>query len=539
MCAPIVESVLQAIREALTSAQVATSRVRAILLTGGSARLAPLRQAVTQAFDARLLVSSMPEADAALGATLVGGLGVADTLPRSSLSSLAATRPTSRGERQPAAPQAQQEPAPESSPPDQVNTAANPSETPPVAPGIDRPNVEDTRVVPNRPILGGSESPVSPDGVTADGASSRSRWRTMVLAVACLLVIAGVAFFAFTHLRSASGPGAARTPNSGPTLTGPTTSTTNSTSPPPHPTAPVFPVASNMIVMSLSRGRTATIVAQSTTGPAHKVLVHKETKGSPQPRSPNIAPNRKSLVYLMARKNGQPGVPWVADADPAQPSRVSVHRLFSPGGGSPCATTTRPSFSPDSSRLAVMCVGAPGHASGLYVVDAHDGTHARIIYPASSKAPRLDLHSNPTWTGTDAIAFQARTGSGPDEIWSIDLSAPASHRPVLQSGAIPGWNSHTDWSRTGGLLLLNQHTVVHAGHHVAQSVVLLRRHGSSKFITLSQTIGAKAPCWAPSGNAIAFLRDRHLVTMRLNGTGVHVVKIGIPGNPLEPAWDSK
>jgi hypothetical protein len=521
LAGPAVELILQAIRETISAADVTPHRLRALLLTGGSSRLPLLRWSVGRAFDVPTVVSAAPEADAALGATLVGGPGVGDTVPRSSLAKLTARPPAS---------------VPLGDPP----SAATAPDTPAVA-AVDAYNPSGSR----RPSLsppGMSADPApepAPDAATrpasvAGTARPWASWRVIGTAIACVVALIVVGLVLIVHLRNAPAAitGHHHAPPTKPTAP-PTTQ--QSSSPPPKPA--IFPLGAHSMVASLDHGRTASIVELSTTGGEPRVLVPEAAKGSPQPRSPNIAPDRKSIAYVMALKNGAAGTPWIARANPSRPFTVSTHRLFAPGSAAPCRTTTRPSYSPNGSLLAVICTGAPGHASGLYIVNASTGRDAHLVYSASKATPRLDLHSSPTWIGSDAIAFQARTGAGPDEIWTVHVNG--SGTAVLQTRSIAGWNSHADWSSDGGLLVLNQRTVTKSGHRVAQTVVLIRKNGASTFVPVPNTTGAKAPCWSPSGDEIEFLIKNRIFTMQIDGSSRRTVAIRGPGHPKELAWGTR
>ncbi|MEQ6902754.1 hypothetical protein [Nocardioides sp. YIM 152588] len=200
---------------------------------------------------------------------------------------------------------------------------------------------------------------------------------------------------------------------------------------------------------------------------------------------PNISHDR-TMVVVMAGKPDLREARALVDGSPVP--------VFDEAG--PCRYSARPSWSPDDTRVAVICMGADTVPTGVYVADVGD---TLPLMPRRVVADPL-VYGTPTWLPGGRIVFSRYA----DEAHSSSAMAvvPAGGGTAAAFGdPIAGFITHTTYSREAKRLLA-VHSTADDDHY--GELWLYGADGGS-----GERIGADggpyaSPVWSPDGTMIAF-----------------------------------
>lgn len=242
----------------------------------------------------------------------------------------------------------------------------------------------------------------------------------------------------------------------------------------------------------------------------------------PEHRLPTLSPDRSVLTYIDAPASG-PFVPYVLDLETGE-----GERLFAEDG--PCAYANRTAWSPDGSRLAVVCTDSAGTPVGIYLADP-DGTGIELLLPET------ELKGAPTWTSDSTLVF-TRFGASetdPPTLWTVAVDDPS---PVELTGDWTGFVSNPDWSPEAGRLLFTVSADPADADYGLLWVVDL--DGTGGPVTTSP-VGA--PVWSPDGTAVAAaVRDAAndwQLTIIDVASGASTLVPDPPGTSGVPVWGSR
>ncbi|MGZ5398740.1 MAG: caspase, EACC1-associated type [Nocardioides sp.] len=192
---------------------------------------------------------------------------------------------------------------------------------------------------------------------------------------------------------------------------------------------------------------------------------------------PTISQDRQWLVYLTDRQPGGGGIPRLARVDGTEDAL-----LLDAEASETCPYTTRPAFSQDGGRLALLCVGEDGETLGLATID-RGGTLTNLVSQG-------DFEGAPTWNDEGRIIV-ARAAGGTSTLWEI--SPDGGEQDQITEG-LSGSHSHPDWSEHGLLFLREQD-----GSSNVYYLENLDDPNSATDITVSGD--ADGPAWAPGDEA--------------------------------------
>ncbi len=192
---------------------------------------------------------------------------------------------------------------------------------------------------------------------------------------------------------------------------------------------------------------------------------------------PTISEDREWLVYLADRQPGGGGIPRLARVDGTEDAL-----LLDAEASETCPYTTRPAFSQDGGRLALLCVGEDGETLGLATID-RGGTLTDLVSQG-------DFNGAPTWNDEGRIIVE-RVAGETSTLWEI--SPDGGEQDQITYG-LNGSDSHPDWSENGLLFLRKQ-----GGSSNVYHLENLDDAKSTTGITVSGN--ADGPTWAPGDEA--------------------------------------
>ncbi len=244
----------------------------------------------------------------------------------------------------------------------------------------------------------------------------------------------------------------------------------------------------------------------------------------PEHRLATISPDRSVVTYIDAPSSG-PFVPYVLDLETGE-----GERLFADDG--PCAYANRPAWSPDGTRLAVVCTDAEGTPTGIYLADP-DGTGIELLLGETA------LKGAPTWTSDSSLVFTkfGAAETDPSTLYSIDIDDPT---PVALTGDWTGFVANPDWSPEAGRLLITVSDDPEDADYGALWSVDVDGAGGP---VLDGPVAA--PVWSPDGSQAAVLvrdsaGDAALATVDLSaGASEPVLVPNPPGTSGAPVWGSR
>ena len=183
------------------------------------------------------------------------------------------------------------------------------------------------------------------------------------------------------------------------------------------------------------------------------------------------------MVYLADRQPGGGGIPRLARVDGTEDAL-----LLDAEASKTCPYTTRPAFSQDGGRLALLCVGEDGETLGLATIDRGE--------TLTDLVSQGDFNGAPTWSDEGRIIVE-RVAGETSTLWEI--SPDGGEQDQITYG-LNGSDSHPDWSENGLLFLRKQ-----GGSSNVYHLENLDDAKSTTGITVSGN--ADGPTWAPGDEA--------------------------------------
>lgn len=236
----------------------------------------------------------------------------------------------------------------------------------------------------------------------------------------------------------------------------------------------VLPEEEFLVTRHNDDGTSDVLAVDSATG-TERVLIDDQPVSNP-----NISEDRRWIVYLEG-PDGAPQRPMIAHADgtsrrPLMPTTAE------------CVGTGRPAWSSDGGRLAVVCLDARSHSTGLHVV-ALDGQ----VGPDLAAGSRV--RASATWTGHDTLVYGRFDGSNePVSIMEVPADGSEDAREIVPAGGY--FVSQLDWSEAG-LLFVRSRTPGAAG-----DVWLLDPDGGLTQFTNDDSVTSVS--WSPDATSAVF-----------------------------------
>jgi Tol biopolymer transport system component len=205
---------------------------------------------------------------------------------------------------------------------------------------------------------------------------------------------------------------------------------------------------------------------------------------------PVVSPDRRQILYL-------------TDSPTDDHSFGKVHIMNSDGsddrelfGDQQCEYSSRPAFSNDGKRLAVVCMGSDGRSTGLYVADA-DGRNLESVLDSDA------LSRAPTWQRNQWIIYselETDEPTGPAVLNRVhpDGSGDTPITAVNEDGQGGASFSDLDWSSSGGLLYIKRGLSLNASNHLKPGYVYTLADGSDQPVQEGPDLAASAT-WSPGG----------------------------------------
>ena len=170
---------------------------------------------------------------------------------------------------------------------------------------------------------------------------------------------------------------------------------------------PVLPETEILLRVRDSEAGQGIVAFDTDTGQTRPIV------SDPEAGLPTISVDRQWMTY-MTDVEVWGGVPRLARVDGSDDARLLDAEV-----SEACPYTTRPAFSPDGERLAVMCVSASGETRGLATID-RDGRLIDLVR-------QVQFRGAPTWTDDDRIIVM-RDVEG-DETTTCGRSRPMEGNP--------------------------------------------------------------------------------------------------------------
>jgi Tol biopolymer transport system component len=209
-------------------------------------------------------------------------------------------------------------------------------------------------------------------------------------------------------------------------------------------------------------------------------------------------------------------------------------RMFRDDG--PCAFGNRPSWSPDGSRLALVCSLEDGTRTGIYLANVTDDLPLDTgLEPVVSDGLTLGA---PTWVSDDTFVYAANEDESGETsvLWSYTVGDAG---PEQLTTATDGYLTHPDWSEEAERLLFLDHAVPDSDFGTLMTADAdlddIEEHG------LTQVAN---PVWGPDGSLVAFTvlegGEEVLATAGVDDLGDYtVLPEGPAGDVGAPVWDSR
>jgi Tol biopolymer transport system component len=266
------------------------------------------------------------------------------------------------------------------------------------------------------------------------------------------------------------------------------------------------------------------VVAADVDGGGVRTLVD-----DPVAKLPTVSPGRDMVSFMRPESGLQ--VAYLARSDGSQ-----QRPLLDEASSARCPSASRPAWSPDGDRLAIVCLSAGGDSTGLWTLDL--GDFSASLRTELVPSDRLD--GAPTWGGDGRIYYGVKAAGDGDaqvtELWSVaaDGSGGPERLPLDPAYSY----THPDWSESGLLYLRKPH-----GDGDRGDVVVRTGDGQSLETAAgdvgSPTWGADPPQAAALGPSSADPELMALVTFDADDPTAGVREVPLQGSAGIPAWGSR
>jgi hypothetical protein len=282
----------------------------------------------------------------------------------------------------------------------------------------------------------------------------------------------------------------------------------------------------DQIVVMTSSGAHLTTYDATTWSPVGSVPT------TQQASRPSISPDRTSLTYLVA-VDGNPNAPSTPRIVASDGS--ADRPLLSGSALAKCPVSQRPTWSPDGTQFALICLNAKGDSLGLYLL-SRDGSTLRPLVKGA------DVCCGVTWTAQDELVFGRETFDNPNQpptgshLWIVTTHGTQAQQVTKASGV---WDSNPDYTDADGGRLVFLRS---PGFREPGNVFVLTAKGSQVTTSRWSMDGdALSPTWSTDGSTVAFVRhaaDQDALWTMTSPTGAQAT--GITGSTLgPPAWGTR
>jgi hypothetical protein len=194
---------------------------------------------------------------------------------------------------------------------------------------------------------------------------------------------------------------------------------------------------------------------------------------------PSVSPDRSDITYL---RGPRPFTIWSQEVAAGDPTQVFADNAD-------CAHASRPAWSPDGTRIAIVCSGDDDVPDGIYVADGGFGGTPELVVEGDGFA------GSPTWIDEERFIYTVRTEVSPGQLWLYDTST-TSDTPLDVGTAATDRLSHPDWSDDQQQLLFVVHEDPEDEYGNLWTV-------GGDFTGAAAVGGPVAhPAWAPEGDRI-------------------------------------
>jgi Tol biopolymer transport system component len=235
----------------------------------------------------------------------------------------------------------------------------------------------------------------------------------------------------------------------------------------------------------------------------HKIL----TDVPGEHKSASWSPDGRTLAFVVQDSDHPEGSIWTANADGSGAALLS-------GGGTECPVGLfHPAWSPDGTKLAVVCYPGGSEAEGVAILDLATGSITRLFTVTQPQA----INNQSSWSpdGT-SIAFEIlrwdATGQFLDG--SLVATVSAAGGQVQRLTNFDTFMSHPDWRPDGREIVIGSNNPVTGSGDRSSNVYVIRPDGTGlRQITHSSVDGVMrigCPRWDPDGSRIVvciFTRD--------------------------------
>ncbi len=228
---------------------------------------------------------------------------------------------------------------------------------------------------------------------------------------------------------------------------------------------------------------------------AHKILteVPGEHKGA------SWSPDGRTLAFVVQDNDYPEGSIWTANADGSGAALLS-------GGGTECPVGLfHPAWSPDGTKLAVVCYPGGDDTFSVAVLDLATKSLTRL---ATFTLPE-NLDSAPTWSpdGTSiAFAILRWDPTGQFLDGSLVATVPAAGGDVHRLTSFDTFMAHPDWSPDGTEIVINSNDLGNGSDDRPSNLYLIKPDGTGlRQLTRSSVDGTMrigCPRWDPDSSRV-------------------------------------